>query len=392
MRPLLAAGWWLWLQQPVVATLLRSGFQILHDIQEGPPWREQALDRYPTYNLTTPVDHFGNDSIYEPHSTDVFNMSYWYDASYYKPGGPVIVLCGGETAGSDRLPFLEKGILHQLAKATSGIGVVLEHRYYGTSQPTPDLSTANLRFLTTDQALADTVYFARHVRLPGLADNAEAAWLAYGGSYAGAFAAFLRKLYPDVFWGAISSSGVTEAIVDYWEYWEAQREYGPAGCIRTTERLTDAFDNILVGAKHSSDGQRLKEIFGLGNVTHDDDFVALLTYGVAGWQSRNWDPAVSDSRFDEYCRNITTGRLLYPDLEDHQAAAEELLGAGGYRERAKELVAPLLNYAGWIRANDACKPPRTQDYCFSFHNVTAARRHDLAQWPWRSWTYQYCTQ
>lgn len=33
----------------------------------------------------------------------------------------------------DRLPFLDTGIVDILAKATGGLGVVLEHRYYGTS-------------------------------------------------------------------------------------------------------------------------------------------------------------------------------------------------------------------------------------------------------------------
>lgn len=160
---------------------------------------------YPAYNISVPVDHFHNESSYAPHSNEKFPLRYWFDASHYKKGGPVIVLQGGETDGSERLPFLQKGILAQLAQATNGIGVVLEHRYFGTSFPTPDLSTKNLRFLTTEQALADQVYFAENIEFPGLeAQNLTAgnvAYYAYGGSYAGAFVAFLRKLYPDVYWG-----------------------------------------------------------------------------------------------------------------------------------------------------------------------------------------------
>jgi hypothetical protein len=172
---------------------------------------------YPAYNISVPIDYFHNDSLYEPHSNGTFNLRYWFDASYYKEGGPVIVLSGGETSGDDRLSFLQKGILHQLAQATNGIGVVLEHRYYGESWPVPDLTVENLRFLTTDQALADTAYFAKNVVFPGLEDKTLTApttpYIAYGGSYAGAFVAILRVLYPDVYFGAISSSGVVEAIV-----------------------------------------------------------------------------------------------------------------------------------------------------------------------------------
>ena len=143
--------------------------------------------------------------MYEPHSFDSFNLRYFFDATYYKPGGPVIVLEGGETSVTGRLPYLQKGIAYQLAEAAGGIAVILEHRYYGTSFPTPDLSTENLRFLTTQQALADTDFFARNVVFKGLEDHKltapDTAYIAYGGSYAGAFVAFLRKTYPDTYYG-----------------------------------------------------------------------------------------------------------------------------------------------------------------------------------------------
>ena len=32
---------------------------------------------------------------------------------------------------ADRLPFLDYGIVDILAEATKGLGIVLEHRYYG---------------------------------------------------------------------------------------------------------------------------------------------------------------------------------------------------------------------------------------------------------------------
>ena len=182
----------------------------IHDLrQDNPPLlSKRDVDPstlYPAYNLSVPVDHFQNESMYAPHSSGTFELRYWFDATYYKSGGPVIVLESGETSGTDRLPYLQKGILHRLAQATNGIGVVLEHRYYGTSFPTPDLSTENLRFLTTEQALADTAYFAQNVVFKGLEHTnltaSDAPWIAYGGSYAGAFVAFLRTTYPNTFFG-----------------------------------------------------------------------------------------------------------------------------------------------------------------------------------------------
>lgn len=88
-----------------------------------------------------------------------------------------------------RLPFIQKGVVAQLAEATNGISVVMEHRYYGKSMPTKDLSTESLRFLTTEQSLADTVYFVKNVVFEGFEDEDLTApntpYILYGGSYAG---------------------------------------------------------------------------------------------------------------------------------------------------------------------------------------------------------------
>ena len=149
-----------------------------------------------------------------------------------------------------RLGLLQKGLVQQLAQENHGIAVIFEHRYYGTSMPTPDLSTANLRFLTHEQAMADEAYFAQNVVFPGLEHldltSKTTAWIGYGGSYAGAFNAFLRVQYPEVFWGAISSSGVTKAIYDYWQYFEAIAQYGPPDCIAAQQHLINIVDILLV--------------------------------------------------------------------------------------------------------------------------------------------------
>jgi len=40
-----------------------------------------------------------NSKRYEPHATAVFKQRYFFDSSYYKPGGPVYLYIGGETGG-----------------------------------------------------------------------------------------------------------------------------------------------------------------------------------------------------------------------------------------------------------------------------------------------------
>ena len=38
--------------------------------------------------------------------------------------------------------------------------IVLEHRYYGKSVPVPDLTTPNMKYCSSEQALADIANFA----------------------------------------------------------------------------------------------------------------------------------------------------------------------------------------------------------------------------------------
>ncbi|OLN89068.1 putative extracellular serine carboxypeptidase 2 [Colletotrichum chlorophyti] len=361
---------------------------------QSPPL--SAFATYPEYNLSVPIDHFHNDSRYEPHSDAYFNLRYWFDAKHYRKGGPVIVLAAGETDAKERLPFLDHGILSILAKATGGVGVVLEHRYYGKSFPVPDLSAENLRFLSTDQALADTAYFAKHITFPGLEGlnltAPETPYIAYGGSYAGAFAAFLRKLYPEVFWGGISSSGVTAAIVDYWEYYEGARLFAPGDCAETTQKLTQVVDNILLGKTKSATAAhvtQLKELFGLGPL-QDDDFASTLSYGISGLQSTNWDPAQDSSSFATYCATISSDAVLFGSTRHLKPTVEKLLSVSG---SDLKLTNRLLNYVGYVKdyVKRGCRDGDL-DRCYSSRNEARHNNTSLHQGPGRSWLYQVCTE
>ena len=78
----------------------------------------------------------------------------------------------------------------QIAQQQKGATVLIEHRYYGYSNPFSNLSVESLRFHTIQQAIDDLEYFANNVKLamPG-GDNVKpstAPWILIGGSYAGA--------------------------------------------------------------------------------------------------------------------------------------------------------------------------------------------------------------
>lgn len=53
-----------------------------------------------------------------------------------------------------------------LAQQNRGAAVVLEHRFFGQSNPYKNLSEEAYSVLTVEQAMADIVYFAQNVKLP----------------------------------------------------------------------------------------------------------------------------------------------------------------------------------------------------------------------------------
>lgn len=347
---------------------------------------------YPAYNLSIPIDHFQNESRYEPHSDGTFNNRYWFDASHYKPGGPVILFMAGEASGDYRFPLLEKGILYQLASAHGGIGVILEHRYYGTSFPFNDISVEDARFLSTEQSLADAAYFAQNVVFPGLETenltSSSTPWIVYGVSYSGGQSAFLRKLYPDVFWGGISSSGVTEAIIDYWRYFEPVRQYGPADCIWTQQFVTDVVDKIFIDIKNETLKGDFKLFFNYATTAPDQSFVDRLYSGLYSWQSRNWDPAIGSGTFSNWCQVITSPKLQYASSAALNASAAEILGATGYGGN-ETLTLRLLNYAGYLRRG-SLKDRSPADESASTTASVAETAVPAAYFD--SWSYQTCTE
>lgn len=338
--------------------------------------------------MSIPIDHFHNESQYEPHNDGTFNNRYWFDASHYKPGGPIILFVAGEAPGDYRFPLLEKGILYQLASAHGGIGVILEHRYYGTSFPFDNISVEDARFLTTEQSLADAAYFARNVVFPGLENenltSSDAPWIVYGVSYSGGQSAFLRKLYPDVFWGGISSSGVTEAIIDYWRYFEPVRQYGPPDCIWTQQFITDVVDRIFIDSKNETLKGEFKLFFNYATTASDQNFVERLYEGLYSWQSRNWDPAIGSGTFSNWCQAITSPRLEYPSSAALNTSAAQILEATGYGGNGT-LTLRLLNYAGYLRRFSLAADESAPTTASLAGTAVPAEQFD-------SWSYQTCTE
>jgi hypothetical protein len=94
-------------------------------------------------------------------------------------------------------------IFGEIAIQNSGAMIMLEHRFFGESNPYPDLSVESLRVHTVQQAIDDFEYFSKHVVLPMPGGDSvgpdKAPWVVAGGSYSGALAAWAMQKYGFIF-------------------------------------------------------------------------------------------------------------------------------------------------------------------------------------------------
>lgn len=167
---------------------------------------------------------------------------------------------GGEWTISEG--WLITGHMHDMARDLNGTAFYTEHRYYGESRPTDDLSTDNLRFLNIDQALADLAHFIVHIKetTPELANSGV---ILVGASYSATMATWFMQKYPHLANGAWSSSAPLEAKLDFIEYKEVVSEaLEIAGGENCTRRIRNAFEE-LERLYEEGNSSRIEEVFHL---------------------------------------------------------------------------------------------------------------------------------
>ncbi|KIJ24620.1 hypothetical protein M422DRAFT_77168 [Sphaerobolus stellatus SS14] len=332
-------------------------------------WRLEKI------NFTQPLDHFDKTNKF------TFSQRFWVNAQFYQPGGPVILLDGGETSGTDRLPYISTGVAAKIANATGGLALVLEHRYYGNSIPVANFSTDSLRWLTNEQAMADSANFMANVNLsavtgiPGDFTAPKTPYIYYGGSYAGARSAHMKVTYPNLVYGAIASSGVTHAAVNLWEYYDVIRNATP----QCSPVFSKAIETVNIALSNKDLNGPVKDMFGLTGLT-DADFASVLAdVPLGGWQNSNWDPSVGSDSWTPFCEMIA---------KPPAAPAPQTRVLGNMT-----VDFGFLNLVNYIQQNFVSRCLRTNQTiadCFSTANDTSLQEDDLSQ-TWRPWQFQVCT-
>mmetsp|Transcript_16669 Transcript_16669/g.39908 ORF Transcript_16669/g.39908 Transcript_16669/m.39908 type:complete len:511 (+) Transcript_16669:16-1548(+) len=241
--------------------------------QQSVPMVDTPAARHLTHWLDQCLDHLADTPCV------TWKQRYFVNASFYEPGGPVFLCVGGE--GPALSPqVVVTGELHcalmvKLAQEHGALILALEHRYYGESIPTADLSTESLKFLSSRQALADistfhSVISKRH-KLP-----ADTKWISFGGSYPGMLAAWCRSKLPHLFHAAISSSAPVVAIANMQGYNDVTASDfadssvgGSAECLSTLE---EAFADLGAQIQTAPGRRAVEKMFKVcGNLTLEDE-------------------------------------------------------------------------------------------------------------------------
>lgn len=100
------------------------------------------------------------------------------------------------------------GFMFDIAPLFQALVVFPEHRYYGKTLPFGDASfdLNNIGYLSVEQALADYAVFLTELKQKYNLTDSRNPIIAFGGSYGGILAAYMRYKYPNLVKGALAAS------------------------------------------------------------------------------------------------------------------------------------------------------------------------------------------
>jgi len=171
-----------------------------------------GVEDFTVLNFTQTLDHF------TPDDKRTFNQRYFYNDSFWdNKNGPCFLFICGEARCN---PPTKRGYPMQVCQDLNCNFFVLEHRFYGDSQPMPDWSADSLKYLNSTQALADINNFIKttDAALVAKYGGQPRNWVTIGGSYPGALSAWFKNQYPDTAKVAWSSSGVILPIRNFVDF------------------------------------------------------------------------------------------------------------------------------------------------------------------------------
>jgi len=336
-----------------------------HGLLGAPPLPPTNVRLPPDNWFTQLLDHF------EPTDTRTWKQRYQVVKDHYQEGGPVFLMIGGE--GEVNATWMVQGAWVEYAKEYNALLFQVEHRFYGKSHPTSDMSVENLKYLSSEQALADLAYFIVSMnnqhKLP---PNTK--WVAFGGSYPGNLAAWVRYKYPHLIHASMSASGPVLAKVDFPEYMDVVKDSlatHSSECVEAVEAANKHINILLktpVGQKTIQEHFRLCEPpIDTNNFNDIANLLESLASNFAGVVQYNKDNRVSSTS------KITIDTLC-------NIMVNETLGT------------PVIRYA----AVNSLFLDTMEEQCLDYTYENYINELKNTSWEQntggRQWTYQTCTE
>lgn len=196
-----------------------------------------TLGDFANFTWTQTVDHFDRENA------ATFEQRWVIDDSHWKPGGPAFIFLSGE-APMEFFLFQEEAAI-QWAYDLGALYISLEHRFYGESLPgsKPYYSTENLKYLSSEQALADAASFI--AGFPAKTGRDISNWIVFGCSYSGGLSSWLRLKYPQLVLGSVAPSGPVNATVDFPGYYGHFAAVAPETCVSAVKAASQKVSSLF---------------------------------------------------------------------------------------------------------------------------------------------------
>eukprot|EP01084_Bolivina_argentea_P189493 325856_1 len=276
----------------------------------------------------------------------------WDDTLWNKQGlGPIFILLSGE-GKMDGEKMGEKYFIRQLAAEHGALLVNLEHRFYGESMPTESMSVESLGLLSVDQALEDAAYFLKHYQVE--MDAVGRPVIAFGGSYSGCLAAWLRLRYPHIVAGSVTSSAPLKSQRVFPEFMyivaSSINHFGGSKC---HEHLKDAVETIADMMNRTKYAELDRDFSNCKPLSTADDlfiFTMSLMDGVADAVQYNDELNFHADRMNvaDMCKIFQDAENPYEGVATYMKKQNQLKGQNCTESSYKDYKAKISieNYTG----------------------------------------------
>lgn len=316
------------------------------------------------------IDNFAPIESQQHWSGD--GQRYWINREFFKPGNPIFVFIGGE--GQEYCTRLSNYLyFYDLAQMHGGLLVDIEHRFYGKSYPTPSMTTKELKYLSSNQALADLARLITKITHDFDCEGCKV--ITVGGSYPGSLAAWFRLKYPSISTGSIASSAPIAAELDFTQYMDVVAQsieyFSGQSCLTAFETAAKEVARLIESGPGSSDWKKLaKDFQTCSPVIRTWDDMTILLSDLMG----NIQETVQMNNILSYAMNIT-------DICDIMEPA--------YATNVEKMYANFVSLSAAYRKENqlSCEDASWSDTVAYIGN-TAMDPDNM----WRPWMYQTCNE